>query len=299
MHNLKAKFNKILEQITPFAQKMVNSRGNIPRRGVVPKFSDLEVVALSMTAEALSIDSENLLFHHLHENRSEFPNLISRCQYNQRRKYLSDFTNAIRYNIAMRIDGGETYFLVDSKPLPVCRNSRASRSKMGKRNDALSPDFGYCATQQQYYYGYKMHLTCGLSGVIRTFTFSPASVADIHYLQDVKYEIPDSTIIADRAYLSAQVQLDLFECAHIRLDVPYRSNQKNFKPAYKPFAKARKRIETTFSQLNDQFLMIRNYAKNFAGFSTRILAKITAFTLLQYLNVLNNLSIGNTKYALF
>ncbi len=36
--------------------------GNIPRRGVVPKFSDLEVIALSAIAEAFGIDSENHLF---------------------------------------------------------------------------------------------------------------------------------------------------------------------------------------------------------------------------------------------
>ncbi|MEG0788700.1 MAG: IS982 family transposase, partial [Alistipes sp.] len=61
---------------------MVNSQGNIPRCGVVPKFSDLEVIALSLTAETLSIDSENYLFAKLAVCKSEFPNLISRCQYN-------------------------------------------------------------------------------------------------------------------------------------------------------------------------------------------------------------------------
>ena len=276
---------------------MVNSQGNIPRCGVIPKFSDLEVIALSMTAEALSIDSENLLFKKIEEYKSVFPNIISRCQYNQRKKYLSELTNAIRHNIAMEIDGQEDYFIVDSKPLPVCRNARASRSKIGKDN-TLIPDFGYCAAQKHYYYGYKMHLTSGLRGVIRTFTFSPASVHDIHYLKDIRFEIPNSTIIADRAYLSATVQLDLFENANIRLEVPYRHNQKDFRPVYKPFAKARKRIETTFSQLNDQFMMIRNYAKNFAGFASRILAKITAFTLMQYLNFKQNKPICKTKYAL-
>ena len=297
MHNLKTNFDKILEQIKPFAIKMVNSQGNIPRCGVIPKFSDLEVVALSMTAEALSIDSENLLFKKIKEYKSDFKNIISRCQYNQRRKYLSELTNTIRYSIAMEIDGQEDFFIVDSKPLPVCRNARASRSKIGK-NNTLTPDFGYCAAQKQYYYGYKMHLTSGLRGVIRTFTFSPASVHDIHYLKDIRFEIPNSTIIADRAYLSATVQLDLFENANIKLEVPYRYNQKEFRPAYKPFAKARKRIETTFSQLNDQFMMIRNYAKNFAGFASRILAKITAFTLMQYLNFKQNKPICKTKYAL-
>ncbi len=50
------------------------------------------------------------------------------------------------------------------------------------------------------------------------------------------------------------------------------------------FSENPKRIETLFSQLCDQFLIRRNYAKTFEGFKTRILAKITALTLIQYIN---------------
>ena len=35
---------------------LVNESGNVPRRGVVPNFSDLEVVALNMASEAVGID---------------------------------------------------------------------------------------------------------------------------------------------------------------------------------------------------------------------------------------------------
>lgn len=68
-----------------------------------------------------------------------------------------------------------------------------------------------------------------------------------------------------RGYISAEVQLDLFETANIRLEVPYRTNQKEWKPTFAPFAKARKRIETLFSQLCEQFMIIRNYAKDTQG----------------------------------
>ena len=105
MHNLKINFDKILIQIKPFAIKMANSKRNIPRCGVIPKFSDLE-------AEALSIDSENLLFQKIKEYKSDFPNIISRCHYNQRRKYMSELTNAIRHNIAMEIDGQQSLQIV-------------------------------------------------------------------------------------------------------------------------------------------------------------------------------------------
>ena len=62
MYNLYTKFVKILEICKQFSENLVNESGNIPRRGPVPKFSDLEVVALSLTAEAESIDSEKWLF---------------------------------------------------------------------------------------------------------------------------------------------------------------------------------------------------------------------------------------------
>ena len=299
MHNIKTNFDKILRKIKPFTQNLVNQAGNVPRPGVKPKFSDVEVIALAITAEALSIDSENLLFHKIKtEYKNDFPTIISRRQFNDRRKNLQQTMNQIRHNMAMRIDSAENYFVVDSKPLPVCRIARARRCKMGKRDADLTPNYGYCAAQAQMYYGYKMHVTSGLRGVIHTFTISKASVADINYVKDLRYEISDCTVIGDRGYLGKAVQLDLFESTNIRLEVPYRRNQKDFQPVFRPFAKARKRIETTFSQLCDQFLMTRNYAKDFAGFSVRILTKISAFTFLQYLNHIGNRPLSQTKYAL-
>ena len=47
MHNLYARFVKILEICKKIGKDLVNKNGNIPRRGVVPKFSDLEVISLS------------------------------------------------------------------------------------------------------------------------------------------------------------------------------------------------------------------------------------------------------------
>ena len=73
-----------------------------------------------------------------------------------------------------------------------------------------------------------------------------------------------------------------FETAHIRLECPYRFNQKAWKPTFIPFAKARKRIETLFSQLTEQFLIIRNYAKITNGLFASIIGKISALTVLQY-----------------
>jgi len=64
-----------------FQRKLVNELGNLPRPGSVPKFSDLEAIALNLMAESMSTDSTNYLFTLLEDYRNEAPNLISRRQY--------------------------------------------------------------------------------------------------------------------------------------------------------------------------------------------------------------------------
>ena len=108
----------------------------------------------------------------------------------------------------------------------------------------------------------------------------------------------DCVILGDKGYLSQTIQLDLFNEVNIALETPKRKNQKNYKPQFYQFKKYRKRIETLFSQLCDQFMIRRNYAKTFEGFKTRILAKITTLTTIQFLNKfvfdrnINNLKIN-------
>ena len=134
------------------------------------------------------------------------------------------------------------------------------------------------------FYGYKLHAICSLNGVFQSIDISPASVHDIHFLKDIKSQLSDCVLLGDRGYLSQTIQIDLFNEANIRLETPKRSNQKEYKPQFYPFKKYRKRIETLFSQLCDQFMIRRNYAKTFEGFKTRILAKISTLTTIQYLN---------------
>lgn len=298
MYNLYAIFAKYLEICKSFSGNLVNETGNIRRRGVVPKFSDLEVIALSLTAETMSIDSENYLFIQLAQYKSSFPNMISRRQFNDRRKFTGNLCETIRKRIADHVDGGEDYFCIDSKPIEVCRTARGKRCQMGKKDYSKAPSFGYCASQRTYYFGYKLHALCGLSGVIHAYDLTKASVHDINYLHDIKFEYHDCSIFGDRGYIGKEIQLDLFETANIKLECPYRLNQKDWKPQFIPYAKARKRIETVFSQLADQFMIIRNYAKETEGLFTRIIGKISAFTILQYINKMNNNPIGRVKYAL-
>ncbi len=78
-----------------------------------------------------------------------------------------------------------------------------------------------------------------------------------------------------------------------------RYNQNNYKNQPYIFRKKRKRIETLCSQLCDQFMIRRNYAKSFDGFQTRVLSKITSLTTIQYINkFIFDRNISNIKISI-
>lgn len=129
-------------------------------------------------------------------------------------------------------------------------------------------------------------------------TFQRRVFTIIHYMKDIKPIYHDCSIFRGKGYISADVQLDLFETSNIRFECPYRLNQKNWKPTFKPFAKARKRVETNFSQLTDQYMVMKNYAKQTDGLFARIICKISSHTIAQYFNYINNKPIGKVKNAL-
>ena len=246
------------------------------------KMSDLEVVALSLTAEFMSIDSENSLFKEI--DKQQIPNLIERSQFNKRRRKLFLFLEEIRTKLASRFLEFEDYFIVDSMPLEICKFSRHRRIKICKNDFETAPSKGFCASQDNWFYGYKLHGVCSINGIFHSLDITKAEVHDVHFLKNIKKQMSDCVLLGDRGYLSQSMQLDLFQTVNIKLETPKRANQKDYRPQPYIFRKSRKRIETLFSQLCDQFRIRNNYAKTFEGFKTRILAKITALTLVQYIN---------------
>lgn len=278
MNNLDAIYNFILNEL----KKLIPDE-NFYFKPIEPKLSDLQIIALNISAEYLSIDSEYQLFRYL--SNSKLNGMIERSVYNRRKRKLFPHLEKIRRLMVVQFNENENVFIVDSMPLEICKNARANRSKICKESEFSFPSRGYCASQSSYYYGYKLHAICSISGVFQSFDISTASIHDIHFLQDIKHQMNNCTLIGDRGYLSAQVQTDLFTYANIKLDTPMRINQRNYIKQKYIFRKSRKRIETLFSQLCDQFKIRNNYAKSFNGFKTRILSKIAALTFVQFVNV--------------
>lgn len=110
--------------------------------------------------------------------------------------------------------------------------------------------------------------------------------------------VPRCGVVPKFSDLCTEFQKNLLETASITLEVPFSLNQKNWRPPSWAYKRFRKRIETIFSQVNDNLMMIRNYAKQSCGFFTRMAGKIAAMTFMQYVNFVNHRPIGQIKYSL-
>ena len=126
MSNIVKNYFRVLEVISSLNCEL-EYKSDVGRK---QKMSDLEVVALSLTAEFMSIDSENSLFKEI--NREQISNLIERSQFNKRRRKLFFFLEEVRTKLASRFLEFEDYFIVDSMPLEICKFARHRRIKICK-----------------------------------------------------------------------------------------------------------------------------------------------------------------------
>lgn len=139
--------------------------------------SDLEVIALALSAESVGIGSENLLFSKLRTDyAARFPRLIHRTRFNRPRKQLAAHILAFASRASERASPGSQVHPVDSMPCPVVRNSREPRLRVCTESPANAPAKGWSAVDRRYFIGYKLHLVICSNVPFRDMAISPANV---------------------------------------------------------------------------------------------------------------------------
>lgn len=300
MHNIKTNFEKFLGFTKSSLNGMLRPDGNLQFYPRPPKMDDCSIIALSICAEALGIDSENYLWGKIKKDHApDFPNLIDRSNFNRRRRRLQLFIHETTRVLSARLNEGEDVFVVDSIPVPICNIAREKQNRFRTESFESKADKGFSAITESYYYGYKLHLVTSVRGVFHSMDLSKASVHDVRFLQDIKHSgMNNATLIGDKGYISKEQRTDLFHTCRVRLETPKRGNQKEGGTWHPVFRKCRKRIETLFSQLCDQMMLKRNYAKSLDGLRTRLFSKIAAVTILQSMNCENKKPLNHLKHAL-
>jgi hypothetical protein len=134
------------------------------------------------------------------------------------------FSEAVRTKLASYFPEFEDYFIVDSMPLEICKFSRHNRIIICKDDFETASSKGFCASQNNWVYGYKLHGVCLVSGVFHSLDITKSSVHDVHFLKNIKQQMSNCVLLGDRGYLSSTIQLDLFETVNIRFETLMRIN---------------------------------------------------------------------------
>lgn len=299
MHNLYTNYRKIRRITKELLSSMLTPSGNFRNYPVTPKMSDLDIISLACCMESLGIDSENNFWQKLKSDYADkFPNLIDRTRFNRRRKFLGEKIQSIQDTVARLVDTGNEYMIIDSLPIPVVKNAREKSHKILRESEHTCPKKGYSSVNKSWFIGYKLHVVIFGNGMLQQSGITQGNVHDINYLKEARFDGHSGQLLGDRAYISSGLQLELFENYDIQLKVPFRVNQYDYKKHPRKLKGKRQRVETFFAQLCDQFNIRRNYAKTFIGFATRIASKLSAVSILNYLNICNNRKPSHIKNAL-
>src|SRR5690606_24500820 len=113
MHNLKTNFEKIRRICKSVLSKYLYADGNLECYRNKPRMSDLDIIALSLTSEAVGIESEDFLYGKITSDYAQsIINVPDRSNYKRRKRRMEKYITWVSDSTAWIIDpAADRYFL--------------------------------------------------------------------------------------------------------------------------------------------------------------------------------------------
>ena len=234
-----------------------------------PALSDAEVITIALMQGYFGSSTLARTYALVKANvGGAFPHL---CSYKQWLARLHQLTGLIGQMVeaARSNNPGEAIFLLDSKPLPMCLALRHGRVKLLREDGA---HFG--KTSKGWFFGFKLHLLTDLGGSIIGAVLTPGNWTDRDVAPALAEFVEGGIAIGDLGYRGEELAQLLAEQTGLllltRADVEERKAL---------LASVRARIETTFSQLWNQFID-RIFSRSWNGLWNTVKLKMLYFNLL-------------------
>lgn len=246
--------------------------------------SDSELITIAIVSECRGWDRETHLMEEWKPYRHLFPRLPERSRFNRRRRNLMFAINQLRQIVVESLDvAQDAQGAIDGLPLPVMKFHLAPQRS--RDWDAHGATFGYCASKDQVYFGYRLHLVVTLGGVILDFELTAANVDEREVAEELLPLHPGRTYFGDKGYVDDE-RAERLAAQGVKLIALRRQNQHRQlpKPLTRLITRFREIIETVNGQLAGQFGVEQNYAHSFSGLCARLYTKLAAHTLCIYLN---------------
>ena len=248
------------------------------------ELSESEVLTVALVAQWPRWRSERDFWRFAQAHlRRFFPALGSLSQLNRRIRAAEPALRARQAALAAPLAAAPcVYHVLDTTLIPAIVRVRACRHDLF----AGQASVGWCVSKTQWVYGFKVALSVSPTGVITAFGLAPAACAE--------RPIGDALIAADRhdAYLADKGFASGPWQRHWRdtygafvAATPTRTTRRAWPQAACRWAAGHRQVvEQVIAQLKDLFALERRRAKTLGGLLARLAAKITTFTLGEWLN---------------
>jgi transposase len=214
------------------------------------QMSTAEVMTVVLVASAFFCGNQERSRLFLKEH-GYIPRMLSKSRLNRRLHAISETLwqalFALLAEIAKQTNPEQTY-CADSLPVPVCDNIRIFRCRLYQGEDYRIR----IASKKRYIYGLRLHLLVSSTGKPVEMMLAPAGVGDITAFRSLPLDLPrDAEICADAAYTDYLFEDTLAQVTGVQLIAHRKCNSKRQHPGWVAYLSdhARKRVETTFSQI--------------------------------------------------
>lgn len=250
------------------------------KAGAKPVFSDSEVMTLMLAQDFLCFESETQFLSFMRANYLPlFPKLCDQSQFNRRARSLRLMVEQLRRAWLQELGAtNDLCFLMDTKPVPVLGYKR-SKKRSGFRQSA---GYGYCSARHFHYFGYKLVAATTFAGLPVVYELVAANTDEREAAEEVLAELHGCDIFGDKGFIGVEWQQEVKEQTGNRVWTAKRVNQKEQNPVWfdRLLNSVRERIEGSFNELqNTGRNLERLLAKTVIGLSTRVITKVTSYTL--------------------
>jgi hypothetical protein len=264
-----ADLDTLLTALYVLADDLLPRRPRARRR---PRITDAELVCLAVAQILLDIPSERRFLRFAMTRLAHlFPYLPKQPGYNKRMRALAPqivrLLNAIVFSSPSFHD---KIRLLDSTPVPC----GASRETVKRSDFAGYAAYGWCASHNRHFWGFRLYLLCASDGMPIAFELAPANAPERQVAAEMlaRIELDGYTVIADKGFAGEEFEALMLELGAIFL----RPDRKDEQTRFGKLGGIRQWIESIIDTIKGQLSLERHGAHTMPGLLTRIAQRLLA-----------------------
>ena len=252
------------------------------KRGFRSNLTDSEVITMRLVGEYLGFGDEKPIWEYFKRHWLEwFPKLGCRTTFTRQSANLWFVTQKLQKQLLQKLGADiDDLHMCDGFPIPICHFKRAGFCRKFK-GDA---SYGYCASKEETYYGFKGNMIISGLGVITGITATAANVDERDSLYEIIHNIK-GLLIGDKGLMRPSLKENLLK-EGVNLQTPLRNNMKDERDPkiVKDIIGIRRLVETVIGQLTDRYKIQKMKARDLWHLTHRIIQKVTSHTMAIFIN---------------